>query len=127
SACSGRGEFPGLDVPAIVRAITSSRGPSKGRLLTSRPRNDPADRVGSSRAYFVWRLARFHGGRDVTLPVVAYTDIAGDPFGRELETLAEGVAKLAFGTDMAAAYRWGALLGFGPQDPPPGLPPTAYP
>lgn len=119
--CSGVGTFAPLDVPAIVAAITVSRGKTKGKLKASRPKESLG-----ARAYYVWRLARFHGGADVCLPMFANLYIAGDPYRAELDALADVVAKRAFGTNLAAAYRWSGALGRR-IDPPEGLPPTAYP
>lgn len=118
-ACDGRGTFEPIDVRAILASIVGTRGASKGRLLSSRP-----DRSKGARAYFVWRWARFHGGADTCLPMMA--DAPGDPFRTELDVLADAVAKRAFGTNMAAAYRWSGLIG--PSVPvPDGLPASAYP
>lgn len=96
-ACDGRGWFPPLDVQAIVTAIKGRKG-----LRSKRP--------DGRRSYYVWRLARFHGGIDVCLPMVAQWDIAGDPFDKELDLLSELVAKRAFGTDMAGARAWARVL-----------------
>jgi hypothetical protein len=78
------------------------------------------------RAYYVWRLARFHGGMDVTMPMTATSLVHGDPFVHELGALAEAVAKRVYGTDMAAAYRWAGALG-GSVTVPDGMPASAYP
>ena len=112
-ACNGAGEFQPLDVPAIIAAIKGRKG-----LCSKRP----ADK----RAYYVWRMARFHGGADVTMPMGASMDCAADPFRAELDTLADAVAKRVFGTDLAAAHRWGRAMGTIDRDMP-GLPDSAYP
>lgn len=96
--CGGRGYFEPPDESAI-RGVIFSR---TGRLVTVRPR-DP-------RAYFVWRLARFWGGDDVVLPVMAYVLISGDPFLPELEALADRVAEEVYGTSLAPVARWAPLL-----------------
>ncbi len=49
----------------------------------------------------------------------------GDPFKPLLDRLSDVVAQRVFGTHMAAANRWGGLLGFGSGDVP-GLPSSAY-
>lgn len=123
--CEGTGSFEAPDLKGIVEGIVSTRGKNKGRLLKSKPRVDHKTAHGN-RVYFVWRLARFHGGQDVRMPVMAYADIGGDPFSKELEALAEAVARRAFGTDRAAAYRWVGALGHN-VDVPEGQPLTAYP
>lgn len=105
--CEGRGYFAPLDeeqIRADVKGRTSplrSSAPHKARKMTVRER----------RAYYVWRMARFHGGADPTVPVVATWFCGDDAFGIELDTLAETLAREAFGTDMGAAYRWGRAMG----------------
>ena len=121
-SCEGRGTFDAPDVADIMAAIVSTRGPNKGRLRKARPSYD-----NGARPYYVWRMARFHGGADVTLPVMAGLDVTGDPYVEILDLLADEVAKRAFGTDRAAAHRWGPLIGAGALPDEPGLPPTAYP
>lgn len=97
--CKGSGTMPEPDVPAILAAIKGRKG-----LRTAKPKND-------NRAYYVWRMARFHGGVDVTMPIWAETLIHGDPWVKELAALADAVAKHYFGTHMAAATRWAGILG----------------
>lgn len=111
--CKGSGVFAAPDIPALLAAIRGRKG-----LVSRRP----AD----SRAYYVWRMARFHGGVDVTLPICASGAVRGDPFLKELDALADAVAKRVYGTDLAAAYRWSGLLTSEVVRPD-GLPPTAYP
>ena len=121
--CDGVAHFPAPDGVAILRAILSSRGRSRAALRTSAPANRSR---AECRAYFVWRLARFHGGVDVSMPALAATLVSGDPFVTELHAFAEAVARVTCGTDLAAAFRWfGALHGDAPL--PAGLPATAYP
>lgn len=125
--CEGRGEFPDLDVGALLAAIVVTRGARKGQLRKSMtaPYGRGVENVANIRAYYVWRMARFHGGADVTMPWTASTLIDGDPTARDLDRIADAVAKRAFGTDRAAMHRWGSLLGFAPPAPA-GLPATAY-
>lgn len=96
--CNGSGQFPALDIAGIADEIKGRKG-----LRSTRPK--------STRAYYVWRMARFHGGADVTMPVCATMDIAGDPFTKELDILADAVARKVHGSDMRAALRWGRALG----------------
>ena len=112
-ACTGQGSFASPDADAIIAAIKGRKG-----LRSKRP-DDP-------RAYYVWRLARFHGGADVTMPICAGLEIAGDPWRAELDELADLVAKRVFGTDLVAAHRWGLALGHLDRTLP-GLPASAYP
>lgn len=114
-SCKGAGHFAPLDVESIVSAIKGRKGLRSAR---------PAYALGA-RPYYVWRLARFHGGADVTMPVCAGMDISGDPFRAELDALADAVAKRVFGTDLAAAYRWRGAMG-GSDSVPAGLPASAY-
>ena len=106
--------MPQPDYRAIVAAIRG-RG---GGLRSKRP-DDPV-------CYYVWRMARFHGGADVTMPVSAVMEIAKHPWIRELDALADRVARRVYGTDLAAAHRWGRALGHIDRDMP-GLPASAYP
>jgi hypothetical protein len=123
--CHGAGSYPALDVKAIVDGITTNRGGKKFRK--GKPPVDERKSVLESRIYYVWRMARFHGGADVTMPMTASFFIEGDPYIDDLNALADAVAKKAFGTDMAAAWRWGGLMGFtGGATPPKGLPDSAY-
>jgi hypothetical protein len=121
--CNGSGTFDAPDMVAIIDSLIVKR--KKGNhFRKSRPKYQNS--VWGNRQYFVWRIARFHGGADVCMPVCAEMDIAGDPYRPELEKLAESLAKAAFGTDLAAAYRWGRLLVNDCPEPPKGLPATAY-
>ena len=78
-SCEGRGTFKRPDFKRILEEIKGRRG-----LRSKRPQN--------FRAYYVWRWARFHGGVDVTLPMVASTLLGSDPYRKELDVLA-GVSK----------------------------------
>lgn len=107
SSCKGRGTFPALtpeSVTAIMTAIQSNKGPSKGKLKSSRPKY--ARSIQASRAYYVWRLARFHGGVDCTMPMCAEMDIRGDGERDRLDMIARLVAKSSFGTSRAGSSRW---------------------
>jgi hypothetical protein len=98
-SCHGRGTFPPPDVSAIRAAVRGRKG-----LRTSSRGLDP-------RAYYVWRMARFHGGADMSMPVMAATLIHGDPYVEELDVLADALAREHYGSDMRAALRWGRALG----------------
>lgn len=130
TSCDGAGQFPGLDVEAVMSLVlTGKPGAKNRRFRKSWPeklnvwRNKDAS---VARAYYVWRLARFHGGADVTMPMTADMAVRSDPFRKELDKMADYVAKKVFGTDMAAAHRWGRAMGFS-QATPKGLPASAYP
>jgi hypothetical protein len=111
--CNGKKAFEAPVLSALVDEIKGRKG-----LRSSRP--------ASNRAYYVWRMARFHGGVDVTMPITAISCVSGDPFVKELDLIAEAAARVAFGTDRAAAHRWGMALGH-IQTSTSGLPATAYP
>lgn len=103
--CDAKGSMEAPDLFAIVILIKGRKG-----LRANRPK-DGRDRL-SKRAYYVWRLARFHGGADMRMPIMADLDIGGDPYKTELDQLSDLVAKWAYGTDLAAAHRWGRALGY---------------
>lgn len=127
-ACHGEKTFPGLDIPAIVELVMTGKG-DKRRFRKSWPSKMSPwgnKNVTERRAYFIWRLARFHGGADVTMPMTAMDATTGDPFKEALDALSDVVAKKVFGTDRAALARWGGLLGFSNAQSEPGLPSSAY-
>jgi hypothetical protein len=111
-SCGGSGFFAPINLAALLTEITGRKG-----LVSKRPEG--------RRAYYVWRMARFSGGRDVTLPMSAGYEIAGDPFVKELDQIADHVAKTVYGTDRAAAYRWAPLLT-NLASIPDGMPASAY-
>lgn len=128
SSCDGSKTWPAPNYSNILDMLVSKKGKNKGSLRASPPtdpyRNKDKD---ARRAYYVWRLARFHGGKDVTTPMTASMFSTGDPFLVELDALSDAVAKRAFGTDLAAAYRWGIALGhIDWTKAPGGLPASAY-
>ena len=104
SSCKGVGHFDPIDVAAIRKEIFSSRGKHglKASLNSYKA---------SHRGYYVWRMARFHGGADMTMPVMAGVWTHSDPFIADLDALADVVAREAFGSDLKAALRWGRALG----------------
>ncbi len=117
-ACDGAGHFLPPNESALRAAI-------KGRksLRSAKPVTCDGDRA--DRAYYVWRMARFHGGVDVTMPITASCGVSGDPYRDDLDVIADKVSREYFGTDLAAAHRWGRALGYVTRDMP-GLPATAY-
>ena len=119
--CNGEKTVEAPDVQSILALIKGRKG-----LRSKAPDIHGANWTPLNlRAYYVWRMARFHGGMDVTMPVTATTLVHGDPFVPELGALAEAVAKRVYGTDMAAAYRWAGALG-GSVTVPDGMPASAY-
>jgi hypothetical protein len=63
------------------------------------------------RAYYVWRMARFHGGVDTTIPFTASVRTHADPWVAELDAMADKVAEDQFGSNLQAAARWGRAFG----------------
>jgi hypothetical protein len=110
-ACKGKGYFPEPNYMQILEGICTSRG-SKKAFRRSKPPVDEST-VHGARIYFVWRLTRFHGGADVTMPMLAELAIEGDPYHDELDAFAGKIAEIVFGTQFAATARWGTLLGLG--------------
>lgn len=102
NSCNGEGYFNPPDTETILKEIISPRKPNA--LRSTRPE--------SNRSYYVWRMARFHGGIDMTMPVVASMLTHGDPYTDELDTIADAVAKRMYGSNMKAAQVWGKALGY---------------
>lgn len=110
-SCNGRGDFEPIDLQDLLGRIVATRGKNKGSLRAAMVSPLPRDGMLAARAYYVWRLARFHGGVDTTMPVMADIAVRGDPFKSKLDAIADAVAKRALGTNNAAAMVWGAALG----------------
>jgi len=104
-SCKGTGTFQPINESEILNAILVSPKNKKPRLRSTKPK-------GNDRAAYVWRMARFHGGVDTHLPIIASLDVNGDPFRKELDALSDRVAREYLGTDMAAAVTWGKALGY---------------
>lgn len=106
-ACSCGGEpVPALDRDEVARIFARIKG-RKG-LRSAAPKGDGWT---GRRAYFVWRMARFHGGVDVTMPILAMGSLRHDPVGEDtFDALASRIARHVFGTDTEALARWGDLL-----------------
>lgn len=130
STCGGLGVLPIPDFAAIFDAVTTKRGATPGgvRFRKSPPElwKQSNQGIPNRRAYYVWRMARFHGGADVTMPMMADLFCGRDAWKNELDAYASALATKVYGTDMAAAYRWAHALG-GYVVAPAGLPATAYP
>jgi hypothetical protein len=113
--CDGVGHFTKPDLVELVAAV---KGRKPGTLRSKRPDD--------TRAYFIWRMARFHTGADVTLPMTAQMDIAPDPYRELLDFWAETVAERLSGHKSAGRARWrSAMYGEAPQER--YLPESAFP
>lgn len=111
SSCDGAGVFPPFNAETIKAAIMARQGRNKGRIRASMTSNFSGN-IEGARAYYVWRLARFHGGIDTRMPMLASLGSRGDPCMKELDVLADEVAKEQFGSNMRAAAQWGRALGY---------------
>lgn len=105
------GNFPEINEDEIMSLIMVSRGKNKGKLRASMTSPVRSDGIVKNRAYYIWRMARFHAGIDVTMPVMASTCITGDPYRKELDDLSDKVAMNNFGDRMAGAMIWGRAMG----------------
>lgn len=88
------------DFLAIAKRI---KGRKKGTLRSARPEDN-------NRAYFVWRMARFYGGADVTMPINASLLLGKDSYKDELEVFAMVIAKQVFGNNIAGPHRWAKVF-----------------
>jgi len=106
--CYGKGTFPGVDKGAIFGLVYNIGGRrAHGQFKTVFPAKVRREHgILGNRAYYVWRMARFHGGADMRMPIVCSILIDGDPYVDVLDNMADEIAKEVFGTNMAAAERW---------------------
>ena len=102
--CKGIGYFDAPDLRAILNAI---KGRKPATLRSKRPDNN--------RDYYVWRLARFHGGKDVTMPMTAELMIGCDPYRTILDEFARAIASNWFGSSNYGNARW-MLAMYGSHD-----------
>lgn len=102
--CDGRGTFDAPDFDDMLLRLTKAGRDGRRTWRASRPKYGTT--VLDDRLYYVWRMARFHGGKDVTIPMMASLDVAGDPFEPELDAFASAIARRVFGSDMRGAARW---------------------
>lgn len=104
--CDGRGYF---DRPEFTDIWAKIKGRKPCSLRSKRPDDN--------RDYYVWRMIRFHSGKDVTLPMTASISVAGDPFVPLLDQYAEAAAQIMTGHKSAGVARWqSALYGTDPQE-----------
>jgi len=113
--CDGLGVFFKPDLASLIKAV---KGRKPGTLRSKRPDD--------GRAYFIWRMARFHTGADVCLPMTAQMEVSGDPYRDMLELVAEMLAERLTGHKSAGRARWqAAMYGTAPQER--YMPDSAYP
>ena len=105
--CDGRGTFEAPDLEQLCIAI-------KGR----KPRTLRSKRPDDVRAWFLWRMARFHCGQDTCLPMTASLAVDGDPFVPTLDAAARVIAQHLTGKESIGSARWRhAMHGETPADP----------
>lgn len=112
TGCWGAKTFETPDYEVLKGMCLATRGKNKGTLRASPPAESTSKNTVERRAYYLWRLARFHGGKDMTMPMMAELFTRNDPFKAELNEMSDRLAKECFGTDKAAARRWGQALGY---------------
>ena len=93
--CDGRGTFEAPDLEQLCAAI---KGRKPGTLRSKRPDD--------ARAWFLWRMCRFHSGKDVTLPMTASLAVDGDPFVPTLDAAARVIAQHLTGKKSIGSARW---------------------
>jgi hypothetical protein len=110
--CNGAGTFPAFDdaacraiLDAILIMPKTGKNAGKAHLRTTPPKGKRFENVADARAYYVWRMARFNGGIDNTLPMTAQSVISGDPFAKECDETAEQLSQALFGTKVNQAWR----------------------
>ena len=86
--CNGRGTFESPDLKQLCADIK--------RLQA---KHCPQQAAEDPRAYFLWRMIRFHTGKDVTLPMTASMAVDHDPFKPTLEAAAVIIARHFTGRD----------------------------
>ena len=111
--CDGT-KIVAINVDAIQATLWTSHGGTR-RFRASKTSTMKA----TFGAEYVWRNARFHGGKDMSLPIMSYDTVG--VYGivthqarvmlRRLDEIANAVAVEAFGSNMRAARRWGQALG----------------
>ena len=113
SDCDGRGYFAAPDFKAILKAIEGRKrviSPLLGHEIKALRAKRPDD----GRAYYVWRMTRFHSGADVCMPMTAAFEISGDPYIKELNELAASYAAALTGKGSIGSQRWHHAYG-GPE------------
>lgn len=110
--CYGQGKFPEVNKTAIVGLVFNMGGRrAHGQFRAVFPTKMRRENgVIGNRAYYVWRMARFHGGADIRMPILSGLLAEGDPYISVLDAMADEIAKSVFGTDMAAAEKWHGTL-----------------
>lgn len=118
---------PEMDVLDVLFKVSKKSG---YQWKVSKPTGNAFRDLRVGRSYYLWRLARFYGGADVTMPMNADLAVHGDPYVDALTKIAKMLARTVFGTDRAATARWSGVLGSSAVASAiraePGLPATAF-
>jgi len=104
----GDGSNTDVFAPEHKALILNKIHTRKGTLKKSLPSDST-----SPRAYYVWRMTRFHGGADMTMPMWASLIMRkeSEDIMKQLNLMVDELAIKHFGSDKRAAYRWGRALG----------------
>ena len=113
SCCNGSKTFDEPNFAAIEEACTTSRGAEKGKrkFRAAWPGREHFRDHTVARAYYVWRLCRFHSGIDPTMPMTADLVVRADPYKPELDKLVDDLALKYLGNNIKGALRWGRAFG----------------
>ena len=87
SDCNGRGHFYATKLVEILTAIQGRKrvySPLHKQEVNALRSKRPDD----ARANYVWRMARFHAGIDMSIPMMAAMDVSGDPYVKMLDHIA---------------------------------------
>ena len=98
-----------FEAPDLEQLCAAIKG-RKPRTVRSKRPDDP-------RAWLLWRLIRFHTGKDVTLPMTSTLANEGDPFVPTIDAAARVIAQHFTGKDSIGSARWRhAIHGESPAD-----------
>ncbi len=123
--CNATGKQDKPDISAIIALISKTDKAGKKTIRKSKPDLDEYRNILHGQVYYVWRMVRFHSGKDVTMPVCAMSCVRNDAWLDLLDLMADQISAKVYGTNMAAAYRWGNALGHS-LPVPDGMPATTY-
>jgi hypothetical protein len=127
-ACDGIGTFPALTPESVKEICDSLIVTRKGvkSFRKSAPKWETRKGPMGKRIYYVWRLVRFHSGKDVTLPMTAEGLMHGDCERDNLDDMARLIASKLTGKRCSiGAVRWRNAMGYD-DEVESGLPPSAY-
>ena len=98
-SCKGARQFAPPHEEIIREIIVSCLTRKLRSVFPSGDYNRFTD-INAARAYYVWRLARWNGGVDKSIPAFADIALQGEPFRYELNAIGEKLAREFFGTDL---------------------------